>query len=361
MEVISAKALSHLRFTPEPLSQWSDDIDLLKFLYKLHDKEEIMIIDGRRSSTKTPIEYTLDLYNRGLEDFQFLAEEFRTSAQNSIPARRAVTQEIEIPDFLNEPLFGKVAKYWIAWNAVTRWIKSESAFFSIDHLLESENDIKCSISLASNLFYKQAMQVLRSFLEEVLLPIHFCNNSRDFISWKSDNYRTSPLRDRYENGFPKEGLLSKLVVKGKITEEIKGEVSALYEEFNYYVHGSQTRLINRGSHKGMWEGQIFKRKDFDKWCDFLSKSLELGIQLLRINVNQWQSLKLEKQNQTLCPICHNHQKFDTKDIEFSEHSYVHYRCLQCGHEMTLNTANKLVYTVKVQGRPELTCLFEQNS
>ncbi|HEY9295630.1 MAG TPA: hypothetical protein VIQ31_04510 [Phormidium sp.] len=104
MEVISAKALSHLRFTPEPLSQWSDDIDLLKFLYKLHDKEEIMIIDGRKSSTKTPIEYTLDLYNRGLEDFQFLAEEFRTSAQNSIPARRAVTQEIEIPDFLNEPL-----------------------------------------------------------------------------------------------------------------------------------------------------------------------------------------------------------------------------------------------------------------
>lgn len=358
MEVISAKALSHLGFTPEPLSQWGNNIDLLKFLYALHDKEQTMIVSGRRSFTKTPPEYTLDLYNQGLEYFQFLAEEFIISAHNSPPARSSATQKIETPVFKDEPIFGKVAKYWIAWNAVTRWVKSESAFFSIDHLLESEDEIKCSINLACNLYYKQAILILRSFLEEVVLPIHFCNNHLDFKSWKNDNYRTPSLRDKAG----KPGLLSKLVDQGKIAKEIADEVSDLYKEFNSYIHGSQTRLINRGYHKnGQWEGKIFKRKDFNDWCNFIYRTLEVGIQLLRINVNQWQDLKIEKLNQTLCPVCHNHKEFDTKDIEFSEQSYVHYRCLQCGHEMTRNPLNKLVYTVKVQGRPELTWLFEQNT
>ena len=51
--------------------------------------------------------------------------------------------------------------------------RAESAFFSLAHILETFSDLECSILLASRLYYKQAIQVLRSYLETSVLQLYF--------------------------------------------------------------------------------------------------------------------------------------------------------------------------------------------
>ena len=93
----------------------------------------------------------------------------------------------------------------MGWNCKCCAIRE--CFFSVEHVLESLSEIECSILLASNISYKQSLQILRNFLEDILIELHFCCQRPDFDNWKQKIYRIPPLRG------PK-GVLKRLVIKG---------------------------------------------------------------------------------------------------------------------------------------------------
>jgi hypothetical protein len=190
--ILPETALNILPFSEEPLSQWERKTDISQFLDALH-------ADTIYAS------YGQYLYEEGKKKFRALSKQFIKYARKALPAP-AATQTLNIPNFLEDATFGKAAKYVIAWEGCVSDILAESAFYSLAHILESDTEIQCSLLLASHLYYKQALQVLRNFIEELILPINFCENMQEFDQWKAGNFRTPPFRGR-------DGLIKKLVDK----------------------------------------------------------------------------------------------------------------------------------------------------
>lgn len=346
MEIIPETLLNkRLPFCLESLSQWGEDTDLLQFLYELHDQPGVIVTEEGKEQSFNYRSYGKYIYNRGQEYSQSLVQHFTVAAQQVNPAPGAATQTITVPNFLDDPLFGKTAKYLIAWDSVISKVMSESAFFSITHVLESRTELDSSIYLASNFYYKQSLQVLRSFLEELILPIHFCDKPDNFSDWKLNNYRTPPLRDFIKCGkVEREGLLNELVRKKRLPQKIADKVSDLYGDLNGCIHGSEKWLIHKGFSTGKWMGHVFKYDDFCMWCKYVCGVVDVGMNLLKINVNQW--INLKKTSQLLCIYCHNKKDFNTRIIEVEGKSYKQYCCCKCGKKMTLNRL-KPVYKVKV--------------
>ena len=114
----------------------------------------------------------------------------------------------------------------------------------------------------------------------------------------------------------RDGLVKKLVNQRILSDSLGNVVLDLYGDLNSYVHGSENRLIHKGIHTGSREGLIFKLADFQTWCEYLSRSIDLGIRLLRINYVQWEHIKslkwasLRSQGKVLCDTCHNEEDFD---------------------------------------------------
>jgi len=164
-------------------------------------------------------------------------------------ARAFTKMLMEVPhssnylDFYQDAQFGQVAKYAIALKCCTHRLLEDAGFYSLAHVLEAESDLDCSLLLASNFYYKQATLMLRSILEEVLLPIHFCDSVSDFDNWKANNYRTPNLRGR-------DGLIQRLLKKNIIHEPLATQTAVLYGNLSAYVHGSQSTLIHQNIHLG---------------------------------------------------------------------------------------------------------------
>ncbi len=147
------------------------------------------------------------------------------------PAPASIDQRIANYNFSTDYNLGLALKYSIAFAGVSNAILSESAFFSIEHVLEAETELDCSLLLASNMYYKQGLQVLRGFIEESLLPIHFCFNPQDYELWQKDQYRTPSICGR-------EGLAQQLVNNNLIPPDIGLSAQNLYRSLNSCIHNS---------------------------------------------------------------------------------------------------------------------------
>lgn len=325
VEIIPEAVLQHLPFSCKPFSEWGDSTDLLEFLYTLNDVPGEMISSDGTPSTINYRHYGRTIYDQGRESIQTWTTRFASSAQKALPAPGAVSQNINIPDFSNDLEFSKAAKYLIAWDGVTDAVLSDSAFFSIAHVLESDIDLDCSVHLAASLYYRQALQLLRNFLEDVILPIYFCDNRQAFVDWRDNGCQTPRMRGG-------KGLLNNLMGRRILSEDIIKVVSDLYGELNGCIHGSERRLINKGFGSASWMGFVFKYDDFSEWCRYLCISVDLGIRLLRTNVNQW--LSSRPSGKVFCDICHNEDEFDSRESESAGKRYIEYHCRRCGNDMT---------------------------
>jgi hypothetical protein len=331
-------SLQQLPLSAEPLSQWQGHDDLFQFIQVLYSYFPA---------------FGYYLYRQGKKKMRAWATNFATPIKKAHSIPEGPRRAIEVPNFRENALFGKAAKYVVAWNTSVQSLLEEDGFYSLAHIRESEDEIECSLLLASNFYYKQAVQVLRSFLEEVVLPINFCENVVEFSQWKENNYRTPPLRGR-------DGLIKRLVERGILTDEIANAVSVLYNDLNGYIHGSENRLIHKGTHTGSSIGLAFKADDFRNWCEYLSRSIDLGIRLLRINYVQWERIRsakwaeLRSRGKVLCSQCHNEEDFDVefvspetfKTLGFSADGEViavdnpstgifRYRCRRCGSDINI--------------------------
>ncbi len=345
-------AINILPLTAQPLLQWKGEIDIRRF------------IDTLYANIYPP--FSSYLYKREKKDMWAWSKRFTKGAREVLrngDLKQNVKEQIaaqtdNIPNFLEDDNFGIAAKYVMAWKSCVQTLLEESGFYSLAHILEADEEIGCSLLLASHLYYKQAVQVLRSFIEETLLPINFCENVDEFNQWKANNYHTPPLRGR-------DGLVKKLVNKGLLSDSIGNSISDLYGDLNGYIHGSENKLIHKGIHTGSVDGLIFKPTDYKIWCEYLSRSIDVGIRLLRINYIQWEHIKslkwasLRSQGKILCDTCHNEEDFDISvfppddvdcDIEVTapdgkrfkaDRSFpgvisLIYRCRRCGNKTTIN-------------------------
>ncbi|MDT4952080.1 MAG: hypothetical protein QOJ02_218, partial [Acidobacteriota bacterium] len=247
------------------------------------------------------------------------------------------------PDLYQDSIFGKAGKYFVAWERLVQRALEDSAFYSIAHVLESEDDLKCSIHLASNYYYKQASQTLRSFLEDLILPIHFCEVPQDYTKWIANNYRVPSMRTR-----KKDGMLDTLTQRNVLSSTLADEAGRLYGELNSFVHGSEARLINKGLYTNQGQGHVFKIDDLYEWCKYFSQTVDAGIQLLKISLDQWDGFR--KIRRLICTYCHNDKNFDSKKYTFGGEEFTKYTCRNCAHEMTFDANWAQWYAVSLHNK-----------
>ena len=335
LSTLPQTAIDVLPFSAEPMFQWKKDADIRTFLNALYPAPLYPSFGSERFA----------------EEERVMREYARSFTKNLMEVNDATIYL----DFYQDARFGQIAKYTIALECCIQSLLEDAGFYSLAHVLESESDMKCSLLLASNFYYKQAIQMLRNILEEVFLPIHFCDTVKDFDAWKANNYRTPKLRGN-------DGLIKRLLKKNIFPEPLAMRVADLYGNLSAYVHGSQSTLIHQNIHLGEMHHIVFHSDMFSAWGELFCECAEVCIRLLKINYDQWHSIhsfKLEtlaKVGKTLCNTCHNEDAFDrwllpskycfirqketnqetnalknTNDIAFN-----YYICQRCGNTTTIN-------------------------
>src|SRR5260221_5592371 len=326
-------AIDMLPLSAEPMFQWEKDTDIRVFAQTLYP----------------------DLPSFGSKLCARHEKDMRKQARAFTKMLMEVPRSSNYLDFYQDAQFGQVAKYAIALKCCIHRILEDAGFYSLAHVLEAESDLDCSLLLASNFYYKQAALMLRSILEEVLLPIHFCENVSDFDNWKGNNYRTPNLRGR-------DGLIQRLLKKNIIYEPLATQTANLYGNLSAYVHGSQSTLINQNIHLGEVHRVEFNQSIYSTWCQLFCECVDMVVRLQKINYDQWATIRsfkfepLAKVGKTLCHTCHNEDAFDrwllpseyifTPRVEDGEETnilenigglaFYHYICQRCGHTITVN-------------------------
>jgi len=224
MDSIPQAAIEMLPFSAEPMSLWKEVTDIRAFVEALYPPEGSSF--GREMCS---------------EKEKFMREYARSFTKNLMESRNASMYL----DFYQDTLFGQISKYTIALECCVHKLLQDAGFYSLAHILESVCDMECSLLLASNFYYKQSAQMLRNLLEEVFLPIHFCDTIQDFDAWKANSYRTPKLRGN-------DGLIKRLLKKNIIPDPLAMRIAALYGNLSGYVHGSQNTLIHQNVHLGEW-------------------------------------------------------------------------------------------------------------
>lgn len=301
--IIPKEALSLLPFKAAGIDNWNDDADLLEFLY--------IIYEGTGFG-----EYSKYQYDELLPRFKGIADAFQCFANESSPAPAVQCEELQIQDFRQDKIFGRLLKYVGAWDNVISNVLSESSFFSLSHILESRTDVDCSIHLASRYFYRQALQVIRGFLESVVMQLYFCANLSQYAKWKDSDYHTPPLRGKV-------GLIKQLENAGIITAEIGDKLSNIYGNLNGFIHGSESCLNHKGVGTSEYKGWIFQRDSFELWANTTSETIDIAIYLMKIHIKQWNDKKDTLGR--ICDICHSNE-FYVIDNDDSET----YTCKKCG-------------------------------
>jgi len=286
-----------------------------------------MISDTGETTEINYSSYAGHVFDSGFERYRDTSVHFRANALRAAPAPAAQEQAELFPYFEADNDFGLMAKHAVAWRGVVSEALSESAVFSLAHVLEAGNDLDCSVLLASSLYYRQALQVLRNFLDDVVLGLHFCDNQKDFAKWNQGSFRTPPFRGH-------DGVLSRLASRELLSQDLTEVAGTLYKELNGSIHGAEHHLINRGVFRGEWAGLIFKDERFVEWCDYFSKCVDLGIRVLRLTVNHW--LKIHPADRIQCDTCHG-ETFDVQTKVFANQPTVTLACKICNSSMTLTS------------------------
>jgi hypothetical protein len=330
MQIIPQSCLTLLPFAAQPVPAWGEDSDLLRFLTCLFDKPAVLIDSRGTKYQGTYSSYGRYLYEHGVKKVLGLSESFGESARAAKPAPAASTKLEPVPDFSGDSNFGLMAKYYVAWDGVTSEVLSESAFFSIAHVLESEAEIDCSILLASKLYYKQALQVLRNYIEGAILQLYLSGNLSAFSDWKANAFRIPSFRGR-------NGMLENLISRGILPGTLADEASALYGELNGSIHGAEDKLIHRGTFTREWSGLIFQYDCFQEWCGYRTQCITLGIHLLHIGTNLWQEILAADTTGIYCSTCHSKNNFDASERQIPGHAVTTLECRTCGNRMTFGS------------------------
>jgi len=257
--------------------------------------------------------YASYLYRWGLERAETYVKEFEKAVKSAKAA-----EEYNLRD---SALFGRLLQFEIAWNGTVSAILSEGAFFSLAHILEADADLGCSLDLAQSGYFKHALQVLRSFLEDLFIQLVFCNRQEDFQKWEAGDYRIPRFRG-------KKGILKELVTDGLLTESLAAAAGTLYGDLNAAIHGAQKHLLYAGISEGRREGPIFNVERFERWCSYFSRCVDVGLRALHEHLRFWYDRK--PPDTGFCSTCHRRDSFQYQQRRIAGRLLVRRTCTQCG-------------------------------
>ncbi|MBD1935880.1 hypothetical protein [Microcoleus sp. FACHB-68] len=319
-EVLPTDCLNYLPLSAEAFSSWKNNSDIQQLLYCVFDKEYVLIAEDGSKKEGNYQSYGEVIYSRGKSKISKWIEILNHQSGVTRKVDSKNPHIIFVPDFYQDQLFGKAGKYMVAWDGIISELLSEGAFVSLPHVLESQDDIEASFLLMSRFYYRHSVQVLRGLLESTVLQTYFAVNRSEFEQWKKNNYRTPRLRG---NG----GLIHRLLGIGLIPNALGNEICNLYEDFNGYVHSGERHLIHRDVFVGKWIGHEFKNDEFQKWCSYFFRVMDVCIQLMIFHVNQWND-SFDKDYIT-CKVCHSTTDFDLKTYVFGGEKQYEYTCKHC--------------------------------
>jgi hypothetical protein len=316
-EIVPTSAFAIPPFTAESLLIWDANTDASRFLAKLFAvKDEVIGPHGRRLVDHT--DYGNSIFQEGRLRFGWWAVEFSEAAR-IVPVSIAPAQ-FAIPEFANDPRFGLVAKYAIAWKGLIDAVLSNGSFQSWTHLAESDEDLSCSVLMASRLYYKHAIQVLRLFIESLIKSAYFAKDTVAYQEWIAGSFQVSHFRG-------KGGLLEKLVLNSTITDDFATRISELYSKLSEPIHGAERALVYSGFTKGQWTGRTYNDEKFAEWAECFAKVAAIGVQLMKANISAWESAR--PRGIAICRTCHKTQ-FSSEDVRIGENLFKELRCLNCG-------------------------------
>lgn len=321
-------AISLLPLKKEALTEWSEETDLVVFLYELYE-----------GTGYGSISY--NYFNNTVTQFHMWAQIFLESASEASPSPASVNKDIRIPNFLNDPSFGLLAKSYSVWENTISNILSEGSFFSLSHILETRTDLSSSIHLAAHLYYRQAYQVLRGFIESVVLPMHFCEHPEKYLDWKNNAYRVPSLRGD-------KGILQKLSKAKIIDEELQEQTSKLYDLLNDYIHGAENSMNNKGIATGTWAGFVFQMDEYERWVGVYSNCVVACMKLLRLHHIQWEKKQPTAGN--ICNVCHSSELSENTTVN----GLTEMKCNTCGsisHKATDTDNRVIVTTIEFENKP----------
>ena len=311
MDLIPEDCLSLLPFTPEAMSYWTYRSDVAVFLSYMLDKVSDYRFDR----------YVFRLGKRRL----FRAGKRFERAARELDVPFGMEEPEACPVLRDDPYFGLAAKYSVAWEGVCQALMEESGFLSIAHVMEGMTELRCTFLLAGNLYYKQALQVLRNYLELCAMELHFSANEQAYGRWKAGDYRVPPFRG-------KDGLLAMLRSQGALSENLCNQADRLYGELNGSIHSAEGKLIHRGVFNGDWKGQVFQYQRFQEWCQFFASCVELCIRFEYQIASKWARTR---DSRLVCDICHSAELKIQESGSYSTDSIV-LVCSRCGKSQTFS-------------------------
>lgn len=133
--------------------------------------------------------------------------------------------------------------------------------------LESETDLKASIYLAFGGYYRQAIAILRNWLELTLLAIYYSNHWKEYKLWKQKEYQAPIGKSLIKKVFDNKGL------------ELQDKCENLYSLLSGFSH---TQGIDKYQlQKGRDNVPRYLDKPFDLWFTLLKKSSMMNACLLQ--------------------------------------------------------------------------------
>ena len=311
MDLIPEDCLSLLPFTPEAMTSWTYRSDAATFLRYILDK-----VSGSRFDR-----YIFRFHKRRLLR---VGKRFERAARE-LDVPFGADEHETCPVLRDDPYFGLAAKYSVGWEGVCQALMEESGFFSIAHIMEGTTELRCSFLLAEKLYYKQALQVLRNYLELCVMDLHFSTVEEAYSRWKAGDYRVPPFRG-------KEGLLAMLRAQGALSENLCAQADRLYGELNGSIHSAEGKLINHGVFSRNWTGQVFQYQRFQKWCQSFASCVDLGIQLEYQIASKWAKAR---DSRLVCDICHN-TDLVSHGAGIADNATIVFVCRECGSQQAFS-------------------------
>ena len=140
--------------------------------------------------------------------------------------------------------------------------------------LESETDIKASVYLCFGGYYRQAIAILRNWLELTLLAIYFSERPQEYEEWKK-GIKKSPVGKPLIRKVFKEGD-KKIVMK----EKLEKECEEIYDKLSIFTH---SRGIDKYKlQEGRDNVPRYLEKSFNLWFELFKATWKVNKDLLKM-------------------------------------------------------------------------------
>lgn len=309
-------ALSHLPLSAEPFSAWGDDVDVRTFLRSISDDASTVIDPDGTVRTSREGKFTEEGWG---DDLKAVAEDLEGFVTPRLSGSTSKISGLGPSWPKDDTKVGHAMKYVMAWRGLDREALEESRFFSVAHLLEATNEIESSVALAQGSFYKQAKQQLRSLLELVVMPLHFCTDRDSFRKWREGDYRTPQFRG------PR-GLLKQLVDRSLLSKQTADEIGDLYGRLSGSIHNEEKELAFSGVLGGGRPLTGFSIERLHEWADLCAATLNAAISAAIATMDAWDS---NRPADPFCAGCHNETDFTIVAERFGQDLYDKITCMRC--------------------------------